>query len=41
MSGTGISTAYIQANGLAFEVDMCGEGNKLALLLHGFPIGSL
>ncbi len=37
MSGTGISTAYIEANGLAFEVDMCGEGNKLALLLHGFP----
>lgn len=37
MSGTGIGTAYIEANGLAFEVDMCGEGNKLALLLHGFP----
>ena len=37
MSGNGIGTAYIEANGLAFEVDMCGEGNKLALLLHGFP----
>ena len=37
MSGTGISPSYIEANGLAFEVDMCGEGNKLALLLHGFP----
>lgn len=37
MSATEISTAYIEANGLAFEVDMCGEGEKLALLLHGFP----
>ncbi|PKQ00853.1 MAG: epoxide hydrolase, partial [Alphaproteobacteria bacterium HGW-Alphaproteobacteria-12] len=37
MSGKRIGTAYIEANGLAFEVDMCGEGNKLALLLHGFP----
>ena len=37
MSGKAIGTAYIEANGLAFEVDMCGEGNKLALLLHGFP----
>ncbi|MAM95645.1 alpha/beta fold hydrolase [Parvibaculum sp.] len=37
MSGQTISTAYIEANGLAFEVDMCGEGEKLALLLHGFP----
>lgn len=32
-----ISTAYVEANGLAFEVDMCGEGEKFALLLHGFP----
>lgn len=32
-----ISTAYIEANGLAFEVDMCGSGDKFALLLHGFP----
>lgn len=37
MSATEISTAYIEANGLAFEVDMCGEGEKFALLLHGFP----
>ncbi len=32
-----IRTAYIEANGLAFEVDMCGDGDKFALLLHGFP----
>ncbi|PKQ06303.1 MAG: epoxide hydrolase [Alphaproteobacteria bacterium HGW-Alphaproteobacteria-11] len=32
-----IRTAYIEANGLAFEVDICGDGEKLALLLHGFP----
>jgi pimeloyl-ACP methyl ester carboxylesterase len=37
MSESAISTAYIEANGLAFEVDMCGEGEKFALLLHGFP----
>ena len=37
MSGGEISTASVEANGLAFEVDMCGEGEKLALLLHGFP----
>lgn len=32
-----IKTAFIDANGLRFEVDMCGEGEKFALLLHGFP----
>ncbi len=32
-----IETAFIEANGLSFEVDMCGSGEKLALLLHGFP----
>tara|TARA_R110000824_G_scaffold118960_18_gene272508 strand:- start:26243 stop:27163 length:921 start_codon:yes stop_codon:yes gene_type:complete len=32
-----IETAIIEANGLAFEVDMCGSGDKLALFLHGFP----
>lgn len=32
-----IKTAYIEANGLAFEVDMCGDGDKFALFLHGFP----
>jgi epoxide hydrolase 4 len=30
-------TEFILANGLRFEVDICGSGNKLALCLHGFP----
>ncbi len=32
-----IRTAMVNANGLTFEVDQCGDGNKFALLLHGFP----
>ncbi|NIJ41871.1 pimeloyl-ACP methyl ester carboxylesterase [Parvibaculum indicum] len=32
-----IQTAFVEANGLNFETDMCGKGEKLALLLHGFP----
>lgn len=32
-----IRTEYVKANGLTFEVDQCGEGEKFALLLHGFP----
>ncbi len=32
-----ITTEFVTANGLSFEVDMCGEGDKFALLLHGFP----
>ena len=32
-----IRTEMIEANGLAFEVDICGDGTKFALLLHGFP----
>lgn len=27
----------ISANGLTFEVAMCGQGERLALCLHGFP----
>jgi epoxide hydrolase 4 len=27
----------VPANGLAFEVFEAGEGDRLALLLHGFP----
>jgi pimeloyl-ACP methyl ester carboxylesterase len=27
----------VRANGLAFEVQMCGAGDRLALCLHGFP----
>lgn len=32
-----IKTAFVEANGLRFEVDQCGAGERLALLLHGFP----
>ncbi len=32
-----IRTAFVEANGLRFEVDQCGEGDRLALCLHGFP----
>ncbi|MBI1212696.1 MAG: alpha/beta fold hydrolase [Alphaproteobacteria bacterium] len=32
-----INTAMVAANGLTFEVDQCGDGDKFALLLHGFP----
>lgn len=35
-----ITTAMVEANGLSFEVDMCGNGPKFALLLHGFPESS-
>lgn len=30
-------TEYVQANGLNFEVDIAGDGDKLAICLHGFP----
>ena len=32
-----IRTHMVDANGLRFEVDECGEGERLALCLHGFP----
>jgi len=32
-----IRTSFVEANGQRFEVDMCGEGDRLALCLHGFP----
>jgi pimeloyl-ACP methyl ester carboxylesterase len=32
-----IRTEFVDANGLRFEVDMCGEGKRLAICLHGFP----
>lgn len=32
-----IQTTFVEANGLKFEVDQCGDGDKLALCLHGFP----
>lgn len=34
---TGISIKWIDANGLTFEVAEAGQGEKLALCLHGFP----
>ena len=30
-------TIMVEANGLEFEVDVCGDGDRLALCLHGFP----
>lgn len=32
-----IRTTMVNANGLTFEVDQCGDGGRFALLLHGFP----
>lgn len=37
MSDPVITTSFVKANGLTFEVDQCGTGDKFALLLHGFP----
>lgn len=37
MSDVPVRTNFVQANGLTFEVDQCGNGDKFALLLHGFP----
>lgn len=37
MSDFPVRTAFVKANGLTFEVDQCGSGDKFALLLHGFP----
>lgn len=34
---TEITTKFVKANGLTFEVQMCGAGDNLALCLHGFP----
>lgn len=37
MSEHEIRTEFVEAGGLSFEVDMCGNGKTLALCLHGFP----
>lgn len=38
MSADGeIRHEFVQANGLRFHVAACGEGDRLALCLHGFP----
>ncbi|HYE45941.1 MAG TPA: alpha/beta hydrolase [Caulobacter sp.] len=34
---TEIASRRIEANGLTFTVDECGEGEDVALFLHGFP----
>jgi len=33
----GVSHRFVAANGLRFHVAECGSGDRLALLLHGFP----
>ncbi len=35
--GVGIAHDFVRANGLRFHVATCGEGDRLALFLHGFP----
>ncbi|MBF68277.1 MAG: epoxide hydrolase [Gammaproteobacteria bacterium] len=32
-----IRTEFVETSPIRFEVDMCGEGDRLALCLHGFP----
>jgi len=32
-----VRSRTVEANGLHFAIDEAGEGNKIALLLHGFP----
>ncbi|MFC3711936.1 alpha/beta fold hydrolase [Sphingoaurantiacus capsulatus] len=34
---SGVRNRWVEANGLRFEVAEAGEGDHLALLLHGFP----
>ncbi len=34
---SGIAMQWVEANGQRFEVATAGEGNRLALCLHGFP----
>ena len=34
---SGIRNRWVEANGLRFEVAEAGEGDRLALCLHGFP----
>jgi pimeloyl-ACP methyl ester carboxylesterase len=35
--GEAIAFEFVPANGQTFEVAMCGQGDSLALCLHGFP----
>jgi epoxide hydrolase 4 len=34
---SGITTRFVEANGQRLELAECGHGDKLAILLHGFP----
>lgn len=34
---TRITSRAIEANGLTFQIDECGAGDRVALFLHGFP----
>ncbi len=34
---SGIAIRFVEANGLTFEVAEAGKGERLAILLHGFP----
>jgi epoxide hydrolase 4 len=34
---SGIAIRWVEANGLTFELAEAGQGNRLALCLHGFP----
>lgn len=35
--GSGITQRFVEANGQRFELAECGEGDRLAICLHGFP----
>ena len=35
-----IKTTTVEANGLTFQVDTCGNGDKFAVCLHGYPESS-
>lgn len=34
---SGIATRFVEANGQRFELAECGQGEKLVIMLHGFP----
>jgi pimeloyl-ACP methyl ester carboxylesterase len=37
MASYPVKTEFVEANGIVFETDQCGDGSRLALFLHGFP----
>ncbi|MEY2925698.1 MAG: hypothetical protein RL367_175 [Pseudomonadota bacterium] len=36
-AGSGITQQFVEANGIRFELAEAGQGDRLALCLHGFP----